>query len=29
MLERFYALGWAKRIGGLRVIKFSPEGENV
>lgn len=27
MLERFYALGWAKRIDGSRVIEFSPEGE--
>ncbi|WP_169570278.1 ArsR/SmtB family transcription factor [Sneathiella limimaris] len=27
LLERFYEKGWAKRIDGTRIIKFSPKGE--
>jgi DNA-binding transcriptional ArsR family regulator len=26
LLERLYALGWAKRVSGTRVVSFSPEG---
>ena len=26
LLDRLYALGWAKRISGTRVVSFSPEG---
>lgn len=26
LLERLYALGWARRISGTRVVSFSPEG---
>jgi DNA-binding transcriptional ArsR family regulator len=29
LLERFYALGWAKREPGTRVVKFTPAGERA
>jgi DNA-binding transcriptional ArsR family regulator len=27
LLQRFYDLGWAKRLEGTRIIRFSPKGE--
>lgn len=29
LLERFYALGWARRVPGTRVVHFSAEGERA
>ena len=29
MLERFYAMGWAKRRKGTRIVDFSPRGERA
>lgn len=27
LLDRFYDLGWAKRVDGSRIVSFSPQGE--
>jgi DNA-binding transcriptional ArsR family regulator len=27
LLDRFYELGWAKRVDGSRIVMFSPQGE--
>lgn len=29
LLQRFYALGWASRVGGTRVVAFSPAGRDA
>jgi DNA-binding transcriptional ArsR family regulator len=29
VLERCYELGWARRVGGTRVVQFTPEGERA
>ena len=29
MLNRLFALGWARRVGGSRVIAFAPKGEEA
>jgi len=29
LLDRYYALGWAKRVPGTRVVRFTPAGERA